>query len=107
MVRISDSVHAANLVNERSASPQLIDVLDRVLDKGIIVTYDINFSVVGLHVVTITGNVVIASIETYRRMTDAAVVNAQRSPALSHAVDEFVRRVDHGSPGAAPPEWDN
>ena len=75
--------------------PELIDVLDRVLDKGIVVVYDINVSVVGLHVVGITGNVVIASIETYQRMTDDAVVQAQRSPALSHATDEFLRRIDH------------
>jgi len=41
-------------------------------------------------------------------MTDNAVVQAQRSPALSHAVDEFVRRIDRGSlSNKLDGEWDN
>ena len=96
----------ANLVHNRH--PELIDVLDRVLDKGIVVVYDINVSVVGLRLVEFTGSVIIASIETYRQMTDNAVVQAQRSPALSHAVDEFVRRIDRSSlSNKLDGEWDN
>jgi hypothetical protein len=90
-------MHSANFVHDRSGHPELIDVLDRVLDKGIIVVFDINISVAGLRFVEITGNTVIASIDTYLRMTDDAVIQAQHSPALSHAADEFLRRVDHHS----------
>ena len=83
-----------HVVRERS-EPHFIDVLDRVLDKGIVIAYDIDISVAGLHAVEITGRVIIASIETYRRMEDASVVEALRSPALSGATDEFLRRMDH------------
>ena len=83
-----------HVVHERS-EPHLIDVLDRVLDKGIIISYDIDVSVAGLRTIEITGRVIIASIETYRRMEDASVVEALRSPALSGATDEFLRRIDH------------
>jgi hypothetical protein len=83
----------ANFVHHSSGHPELIDVLDRVLDKGIVIIYDIDVSLAGLRVIGFTGNVVIASIETYRRMTDDAVIQAQHSPALSHATDEFLRRV--------------
>src|SRR5436309_15312818 len=85
----------ANFVHNRH--PELIDVLDRVLDKGIVVVYDINVSVVGLRLVEFTGRVIIASIETYRQMTDNAVVQVQRSPAVSNAVDEFVGGTERGS----------
>ena len=95
-------MYAANFVDDRPEHPELIDVLDRVLDKGIVIVYDINISVVGLRFVEITGNTVIASIDTYRRMTDDAVIQAQHSPALSHAADEFLRRVDHSFTAPGP-----
>jgi len=102
-------MHPANFVHDRSEHPELIDVLDRVLDKGIVIVFDINISVVGLRFVEISGNTVIASIDTYRRVTDDAVIQAQHSTALSRAADEFLRRVDHHAAHttAAHAEWDN
>lgn len=43
----------------------LIDVLDRVLDKGIVIDAWIRISLVGVDLLTIESRVVIASIETY------------------------------------------
>ncbi|MCI0350895.1 MAG: gas vesicle protein [Acidobacteriales bacterium] len=43
----------------------LIDILDRVLDKGIVIDAWIRISLVGVDLVTIESRVVIASIETY------------------------------------------
>ena len=45
--------------------PSLLDVLDRILDKGIVVDAWIRFSLVGLDLLTIQARIVVASIETY------------------------------------------
>ena len=48
----------------RSAA-SLIDVLDRVLDKGIVIDAWVRVSVVGMELVTLEARVVVASISTY------------------------------------------
>jgi hypothetical protein len=51
---------------ERSpASTSLIDVLDRVLDKGIVIDAWVRVSLVGIDLLTIEARVVVASIESY------------------------------------------
>jgi hypothetical protein len=44
-----------------------IDILDRVLDKGIVIDGLWRFYVGGLHLITIDARFVVASIETYLR----------------------------------------
>ena len=48
----------------------LIDVLDRVLDKGIVISAWGRISVVGLELVGLEMRVVVASIETHLRYAD-------------------------------------
>jgi gas vesicle structural protein len=49
----------------------LIDVLDRVLDKGIVIDAWVRVSLVGIDLLTIDARVVVASIETYLQKADA------------------------------------
>jgi gas vesicle structural protein len=49
----------------------LIDVLDRVLDKGIVIDAWVRVSLVGIDLMTIEARVVVASIETYLQKADA------------------------------------
>jgi len=49
----------------------LIDVLDRVLDKGLVIDVWARVSVVGLEVLTIEARVVVASVDTYLRYAHA------------------------------------
>jgi hypothetical protein len=48
----------------------LIDVLDRVLDKGIVIDAWARMSVVGIDLMTIEMKVVVASIDTYLQYAD-------------------------------------
>ena len=48
----------------------LIDVLDRVLDKGIVIDGWARMSVVGIDLLSVNAHVVVASIETYLRYAD-------------------------------------
>jgi len=49
----------------------LIDVLDRVLDKGIVIDRWARLSVAGIDLVGLEVKIVVASIETYLRYSDA------------------------------------
>ena len=49
----------------------LIDVLDRVLDKGIVIDGWARLSVAGIDLVGLEVKIVVASIETYLRYSDA------------------------------------
>jgi gas vesicle structural protein len=63
-------------VVERSTA-SFIDVLDRVLDKGIVIDGWGRVSFVGLDLITIDGWVVVASIETYLHHADALGLSAR------------------------------
>jgi gas vesicle structural protein len=57
---------------ERSpAASNLVEVLDRVLDKGIVIDAWVRVSVVGIDLISVEARVVVASIETYMRNFDS------------------------------------
>jgi gas vesicle structural protein len=58
-------------VERVSGSSSLIDVLDRVLDKGIVIDAWVRISLVGIDLITIEARVVVASIDTYLKYADA------------------------------------
>ncbi len=62
---------------ERSpGSSSLIDVLDRVLDKGIVIDAWVRVSLVGIDLVTIEARIVVASIDTYLKYSEAVGITA-------------------------------
>ena len=57
---------------ERSpGGTSLIDVLDRVLDKGIVIDAWVRVSLVGIDLITVEARVVVASIDTYLKYSEA------------------------------------
>src|ERR1700738_3114867 len=57
---------------ERSPSgSSLIDGLDRVLDKGIVIDAWVRVSLVGIDLITVEARIVVASIETYLKYSEA------------------------------------
>jgi hypothetical protein len=68
------------MVLERTAGKSsVIDVLDRVIDKGIVIDAWLGLSLVGIELVTVEARMIVASIETYVRHADAV---AQVTPGL-------------------------
>lgn len=61
-------------VERTSATTSLIDVLDRVLDKGIVIDAWLRLSLVGLDLVTVEARVVVASIETYLKTSEELAI---------------------------------
>jgi hypothetical protein len=65
---------------ERSPSgSSLIDVLDRVLDKGIVIDAWVRVSLVGIDLVTVEARIVVASIDTYLKYSEAVGLTAPSS----------------------------
>jgi hypothetical protein len=58
-------------VERVSGGSSLIDVLDRVLDKGIVIEAWVRISLVGIDLITVEARVVVASIDTYLKYADA------------------------------------
>jgi len=62
----------ANNYLQRAPSPSgLADVLDVILDKGLVIDAYVRVSVIGIEVLTIDARIVIASVDTYLRFAEA------------------------------------
>ena len=70
-------------VERAAGGTSLIDVLDRVLDKGIVIDAWVRVSLVGIDLITVEARVVVASIDTYLKYSEAvAVAGAAARPAI-------------------------
>lgn len=70
-------------VERTSGGTSLIDVLDRVLDKGIVIDAWVRVSLVGIDLITVEARVVVASIDTYLKYSEAVgTVAPVAKPAL-------------------------
>lgn len=58
-------------VERAPAGASLIDVLDRVLDKGIVIDAYVRVSLVGIDLVSVEARIVVASVETYLKFAEA------------------------------------
>jgi gas vesicle structural protein len=88
-------------VERTSTRTSLIDILDRVLDKGIVVDAWVRVSVVGVDLITMEARIVVSSIETYVNRADAVarlptgLTTLSRAPVPPH--------LPVGSSGAVAP----
>src|SRR3954467_2108205 len=57
---------------QRAPSPSgLADVIDLILDKGLVIDAYVRIAVIGIELVTIDARIVIASVDTYLRFAEA------------------------------------
>src|SRR5262245_66422358 len=76
-------------VERASGGTSLIDVLDRVLDKGIVIDAWVRVSLVGIDLLTVEARVVVASIDTYIKYSEAVALSPSVSrPALESRTSE-------------------
>ena len=73
-------------VERAAGGTSLVDVLDRVLDKGIVIDAWVRVSLVGIDLITVEARVVVASIDTYLKYAEAVgQVGTASRPALETA----------------------
>ena len=58
-------------IERTTGGTSLIDVLDRVLDKGIVIDAWVRVSLVGIDLITVEARVVVASIDTYLKYSES------------------------------------
>ena len=71
-------------VERAAGGTSLIDVLDRVLDKGIVIDAWVRVSLVGVALITVEARIVVASIETYLKYSEAV---GQITPVSKPAIE--------------------
>ena len=73
-------------LERESRSNSLIDILDRVLDKGIVIDAWMRVSLIGIQLLSVETRVFVASIETYLRYSDvireSPLISAPGRPSL-------------------------
>ena len=58
-------------VEKAIASSRLVEVIDRILDKGIVIDAWVRVSLVGIELLAIEARVVIAGVETFLKYAEA------------------------------------
>ena len=61
----------SNRYMDRPSPSSLADVIDTILDKGLVIDIYIRVSLVGIELLTIDARIVIASVDTYLRFAEA------------------------------------
>ncbi|MEH1909013.1 MAG: gas vesicle structural protein GvpA [Nostoc sp.] len=71
-------------VEKTNSSSSLAEVIDRILDKGIVIDAWVRVSLVGIELLAIEARIVIASVETYLKYAEAVgLTQSAAVPAVS------------------------
>jgi len=84
----------------RSPQGGLAEVLDLVLDKGLVIDLFVSVSVIGIELLTIDARVVVASVDTYLRFaaaTDRLDLHAKGGQGLDELAGSVTEDVTHGA----------
>jgi len=65
------ATHATNRYLDRPAPSSLADVIDTILDKGLVIDIYVRVSLVGIELLTVDARIVVASVDTYLRFAEA------------------------------------
>ncbi len=85
-------------VERAPAGASLIDVLDRVLDKGIVIDAYVRVSLVGIDLVSVEARIVVASVETYLKYAEAiGATTAASRPLVSAPAADIDRLVQENA----------
>ena len=68
-------------VNKSLASSSLAEVVDRILDKGVVIDVFLRVALVGIELLAIEARVVIASVETWLKYAEAVGLVAEPQAA--------------------------
>jgi gas vesicle structural protein len=78
---------------ERPRPSGLADVIDVILDKGLVVDAYVRISLIGIEILTIDARIVIASVDTYLRFAQAVnrmdIANADGHPGLPELMESM------------------
>ncbi len=65
------------MIEKSTSACSLVEVIDRILDKGIVIDAWVRVSLVGIELLAIEARVVIASVDTYLKYAEAIGLTAR------------------------------
>jgi len=80
---LTTGAEAMATVMNSTGSSGLAEVVDRILDKGIVIDAWAKLSLVGIELVSIEARVVVASVETYLKYAEAIGLTASAAAPLA------------------------
>src|SRR3954468_18817221 len=87
-VAIATNGTASNYLQRAPSPSGLAEVLDVILDKGLVIDAYVRVSVIGIEVLTIDARIVVASVDTYLRFAEA-VNRLDLSQTETAGIDEL------------------
>lgn len=91
---------SSSVVRRAPGSSGLADVLEIILDKGIVIDAYVRVSLVGIELLTIDLRIVIASVDTYLRFAEAvdrlAIGDASDAQGLGELTGGMTENVSEG-----------
>jgi hypothetical protein len=84
---------------ERPAPSGLADVIEIILDKGIVIDAYIRVSLVGIEILTVDARIVIASVDTYLRFAEATNRLDLLEQGGGKPLDEFIGDLQESGAG--------
>jgi gas vesicle structural protein len=76
---------------DRPSSSSLADVIDTILDKGLVIDAYVRVSLVGIELLTIDARIVVASVDTYLRFAEATNrvdLSEKQDPGLPELMEQ-------------------
>jgi gas vesicle structural protein len=99
-VAIATNGTASNYLQRAPSPSGLAEVLDVILDKGLVIDAYVRVSVIGIEVLTIDARIVIARVDTYLRFAEAVNrldLNETELAGLPELQEEGAKRMTEGA----------
>jgi hypothetical protein len=80
---------------DRPAPSSLADVIETILDKGLVIDAYVRVSLVGIELLTIDARIVVASVDTYLRFAEA-VNRLDLTETETHGLPELLEGITEG-----------
>jgi gas vesicle structural protein len=94
---VSEQQSAMARTGGRSSSSSLYDVLELILDRGLVIDVFVRVSLVGIEILKIDARVVVASVDTYLRFAEACNrLDLESGPHKSAGLPELVGSATEG-----------
>jgi hypothetical protein len=87
---------AGNQYLQRPGGGTLADVIDIILDKGLVIDAYVRVSLIGIEILTIDARIVIASVDTYLRFAEAVNRLDLQATDSSQGLPELMDSVTSG-----------
>ena len=88
------SARTAGGATDRPSPSGLADVIDTILDKGLVIDAYVRVALVGIELLTIDARIVVASVDTYLRFAEA--VNRLELPSNAEGLPQLIEDMQEG-----------